>query len=555
MPDTPAPPTLIVDPQRAYREWLISEIYTANGTGRYVPNVNDSVWDWTQGKFRVVAVDYSTGLSTLSKWIPPKDPNALTDLDLLLGAGPGYQSESYRVYLDETVMPHTLAIDSRMHIYSSTAAWVKIFLGTDISTNGEIISAFYDQSGTFVGENIPLELVVMPDVNNIAVKAPMVGYTVRELPDGEVVTVVVYSDNGAAVSQAKMLIKNTGFVRSTNAALKTIVGISIETPFLSASDPKLIEYPINMPVTNLNMMGVVNYSDGSKLRMPIDGTKFSMYGLENYIATIQGQQVDLVLSYKLSPGELSYVLTPSINKHISVPYKATTMQADGAYTVKLFAYPVWQDLITGYRLEYFLYNLERQQVYPVTNLVEMATGSRAFDGIEYAAVQNIAVAIDLNRVDPQFAAYRHVQAFAITLVSVGTNHNSDAWHIGFEPGQTPPYGMGLSAQVEFVNVNNWKVDISCGLATQAEWLEKVYYATKPLVDPQTEDVAPEPNYFVLVSGNYRVECPIAAWNTIITSQEAPDDGGVIYIEWLRRSSSDDLQLGVSGLVVHYPDTV
>lgn len=552
MPDTP--PVLIVDPQRAYRQWLIDEIYAPNKPGRYVPNVNDGVWDWTQGLFRVVAVDYSTGISTLQKWIPPKDPNALTDLDLLLGAGPGYQSESYRVYLDTSVMPHTLAIDSRMHIYSSTAASIKIFLGTDISTNGEIISAFYDQSGNFVGENIPLELVVMPDVDNIAVKAPMVGYTVRNLPDGEVVTVVVYSDNGAAISQAKMLIKNTGFVRSTNAALKYITGISVETPFLSGSDPLVIEYPINMPVTNLNMMGVVNYSDGTKLRMPIDGTKFSMHGLENYIATIQGQQVDLVLAYKLSPGEISYVLTPSPNKVITQPYKATTVQADGAYTVKLFSFPVWQDAITGYRLEHYLYNLERQQVYQVTSLVELATGSRAFDPIEYGVVQNLVLAIDLNRVDSQFAAYRHVQTVAITLVAVGTNHNSTAWTIGFEPGQTPPYGMGLEANVQFVNVNNWKVDISCGLLTKAEWLEKVYYATKPLVDPQTEDVAPEPNYFVLVSGNDRVECPIDAWNTIITAQAAPADGGTIFIEWLRRSPSNDLQLGVSGLVVHYPDT-
>ena len=45
---------------------LKSEIYTGpTGTGRYVPNIEDAVWDWTAGVFRVVDVNITTGLSTL----------------------------------------------------------------------------------------------------------------------------------------------------------------------------------------------------------------------------------------------------------------------------------------------------------------------------------------------------------------------------------------------------------------------------------------------------------------------------------------------------------
>jgi hypothetical protein len=298
---------------------------------------------------------------------------------------------------------------------------------------------------------------------------------------------------------------------------------------------------------------VVNYSDGSKLRMPIDGTKFTMHGLENYIATIQGQEVPLVLTYRLSEGEYSYILTPSPSKHISVPYKAVTLRNDGAYSVKLFAYPVWINALSGYRLEYFLYNLERQEVFNVTQYIEQAAGARAFNPIEFGVVQSIGVAVDLNRVDTSFAAYRHVQNFDITLISNANMHGQTNWTVGFTPGQNPPYGPDIRAISTFINVGNWQLDIRCGAATQTEWLNRVFYATQPLFDDQTEERAPEPNFFIVRSAGSSVELPISMWNSIITTTASPPDGGLITIEFIRRNATTDLQLGVSGMVVHYPD--
>lgn len=554
MTDAVTPPTLIVDQNRGYREWLLPEIYTGpNSTGRYVPNKDDAVRDWAQGVFRVVDVDYTTGLSTMQLWTPPQNPNTLTDEDILLGTGPGTQSESFRLYIDPSVTPHTLAIDARIHIHGTQATYVKYFRGTDISsTTGQVISAYYDQSGNFLGENIPLENVVMDANNVVAVKTPKVGYTTQDLQDGDVVTAVVYNDAGGAVSIAKLLVANTSFIRSTDASAKYVKAISLETPFLSTSDPKLIQYPINMPVSALNLIGVVTYSDGSKLRMPVDGTKFSLFGLENYIATIQGQQLDLVLSYKLSANEYNYIGTPSPNQHISESYKATTLQADGAYSIKLFVTPVWIDALNGYRLEYYLYNLDREFVYPVTNLVDQQTGSRAFDPVEYGTVQHLAVAINMNQVDSQFANYRHVQSFDLTLLRAGNSQDGDNWTVAYTPGQNPPYGVGVKALATYVEVGNWKLDVSCGAATQADWLNEVFYATQPLFDPGTETQAPTPNYFALVYGSERIELPIAQWNAITTMTSTFVEGTPIYLEFIRRNSQTDLQLGISGLIVHFP---
>lgn len=540
----------ISDPARLFKVWLISEIYTGKSSGgAYVPNINDAVWDWEQGLFKVTFVDYSTGLSQLTKYKPPKDSNSLSDNDILLGAGPGAISESYRAFIDTNVMPHTLALDSRLHIYGTTNSYIKVFKGTDIGSNGQVVSAFYDQSGTFLGENIPLELVAMNDATNYAIKTPMVGYTKQKLSDGEVLTAVVYDDAGEARSVALLLVKNTAFVRTTDASKQYITGVSIESPFLSKSNPKLLEYPINLPIEGVSMMGVVEYSDGSKRRMPIDGTKFSLYGLDNYVATILGQNIPLVLSYKMSSDEFAYGLTTAESKKISEIYAASTVKAVGAYSVKLFVYPVWVDELNGYRLEYFLYNLDREQVYYVTQYVTLGSNSKAFNPLSYGVTQEITVAIDLSKVDGRFANYRHVQTFAISLLGPG-NEQRNNWSIQFSSGQNPPYGLGLKAAMTFVNVNYWKVNLSCDLNSQEEWLRNVFYNTQPLYNPDSEVECPAPNFFRMVFGSRKIECAVSQWNAEMVVANDLKEGEVLYLEFFKRTQDTDLELGVSGLIVH-----
>jgi hypothetical protein len=558
------PDTVIADPSRGYREWHISEIYSpgnSSSEGQYIPNVDDAVRDWTQGILRVVNVDYTTGISILQKWNEPTDPGNVSDEDVLLGAGPGTQSESYRCYLDQSVMPHSLGCDARLHFYGTKVNSIKIFHGTDISDNGEIISQFYDSAGTLLGENIPVEPVAMFQNGvvipgnaaasyNQAVKAPKVGHTTRKMFDNEVVTVVAYDDAGQAISQAKLLVKNTQFVRQTDKSLKYVASISIETPFLLGSDPHVIEYPINMPVDNLGLMGVVTYSDGTQHKIPVDGTKFAMAGLRNYVATIQGQTVDLMLSYQLSEGESAYLHTPAPNGKISVAYQARTKESDGAYSVKLFAFPQWQDALTGYRMEYYLYNLDRQQVYRVTNLVTHASNSAPFDPLLYSTKQRINVGVNMNEVDPLFDNWRHTQSFEITLLRPGNQNTGDNWLMGFTPAQSPAYGLDVKAISTFINVGNSTLDISCGAETLEDWLDLVYYPTLPLYDARSETGPLVPNFVVVVSGVHRVEVPIANWNSEITVEAAPGEGKLVFLEFLRKTANDDLQLAVAGLVTH-----
>lgn len=545
----PVPPeNLLKDPNRGFHFWHVNEIYVPGGSGLYVPNVNDLYIDYTAGFYKCNSVDYTTALSTWVPWDPPRRNEYVTDQDILLGAGPGRASESYRAYLDTSVTPFTICLDARLHLYGTGVRYAKFFKGVDTSTmSGEVISRYYDQSGNFLGENIPMEVVAMENVSNIATQTPVVAYTLTEMYDGEVMSVVVYDDAGNVRSINRVTVVNTSFIRSVDDSLEYIVDINLDCPYLSSSDPTTIEVPLNMPVINIPMMGVVTYNSGRQARMPVDGTQFAVLGLENYIASRAGQTVPVALSYKISAGEHSYSMTPSVNNHITKQYQVRTANPDLSYKVKLYAFPVWVDALHGYELKFFLSNLERNVLWDVTNKVSPGVGSRAYNPTQYAILQRVSFMVNLANVDSLFNAYNHVETFDIVLTGPPNNDLTSPWFVGFEPNQEPAFGDNSTATVHYVSVGNYSVDVSTGAATVEEWLAKTYLRTVPLKDELAEVVPPAPTHFYVVVGNSRTLFPISEWSATLTMAEGRNTGEVVYIEFIRRISGNDLRLSVAGL--------
>lgn len=547
----PTPPSnLVRQPNRGFTTFHISEIYVPGGTGLYVPNVNDLIIDYQAGFYRCSVVDYTTGISILVPWDPPRHNDLVTQEDVLLGSGPGRASESYRAYLDTSVTPFALSLDARLHLYGSGNRYIKAFRGVDISAaSGDVISRFYNQSGSYLGENIPLEIVAMEDHNNYSIQTPMVFYTLTEMDDGEVVTIVVYDDAGNTRSVNYVTVKNTSFVRTVDMSLEYITDIALECPYLSSSDPTTLEIPLNMVVANIPMMGVVTYNSGRTARMNVDGTKFSLLGTENFIATRAGQTVPIALSYSIGPGEHSYSMTPSVNNHITKQYQIRTANPDNAYKVKLFAWPYWVDAITGYRLKFYMTNLERNYIWDVTNKVTQGAGARAYNPLEYAALQRVTFMVNLNAVDSLFSPYNHVETFDINLSGPPNDSLTTFWNAGYEPNQNPAYGTNTFATVHYNAVNSYTVNVSSGATTQAQWLDRLYYRTLPLLDGFAEEVPLLPTHFYVTSGNQRVLYPIAQWGTALAMTDGPETGQNVYIEFIRRISGTDLQLSTAALPV------
>lgn len=544
----------VYSPGGRFQIWALTEVFTgAVGTNMYVPNVGDYVVDNSAGAnqwYRVASVDQTTLIATLVA-ISTAAVGAFDPSDLLMGVGPGTQSDTYRCYLDQSVMPYRLAVDVRLKVAGTMASYAKIFQGAILGTDGTVISSYYDQSGNLLGENVPLELVAtsVEGNTNISIKVVKQCYTKIALADGEIVTVVVYSADGTVLSKRQLLIENTAFIRSTDADEKYITAIAMTSPFMSTSDPNTLQYPINVPKDGLNLMGQVTYSDGTTASLPVDGTKFALFGLENYVATIVGQKFPLTLIYNLSSDEIVYGATANVNgsggaAFISEQYTATTQNQDGAYTIKLFAVPRFIDSVNGWYLDWYLYNLDRNLAQLVTPYVKFAPNSPAFLPKGYGVNQQLQVQITLSDVNSTFKNVQFTQTIGLVLYRDGTDQTGTNWTISYNPGQNPPYGQNLHASSTFVNQNLMQVYINQGLTDQEAWLDQVYYPAMPLTDPTQETTPPVPNMFSFSFTSGDIEFPISQWNSQLAVGTVVPDGGTLVVKFFQRTTENDILLAV-----------
>lgn len=541
----------IYEPDGRWTMWSLEQIYNGGvGAARYVPKIKDYVIDTdTDEKYIVSGLDPTTMVAVLTKIIPANVTGLFDDSDILLGVGPGTASDTYRVYLDTTVIPYTLSVDARLFVYGTMVKTCKIYRGSAVVGNQEVISAMYDQTGNLLGQAIPLELALEQGPLNRAVWSVPTCHTTALMPDNEIVTAVFFSDSGHVVSKRQLLVENSSFIRASTEGTKYVTNIYLESPFLSQADPLLIQYPINVPLNGLNLMGVVQYSDGTQKRMPVDQTKFSVFGLENFVATIVGQKAPLVLKYALSPDEVGYGLSVGSDRFIAKNYRLQTTRADGIYSVKLFGYPVWIDALNGYRMEWYLYNLERQLVFYATPYVRFNDNAPAFDPVAYGVSQRLSVSVNLKDLNPSYNHYNHVQTLNVVLLGEGSLRDTN-WTIGFDPGQNPPYGRDNFAALEFVNQNLRRVNLGMGAATKEEWLTRIYYNTKPLVDTARESLPPEPNFFAVMVGTTPFEFPISQWNSTLEIGGQLLNNDTLLVRFFFRTSENDLQLSLAGLPLY-----
>jgi hypothetical protein len=452
------------------------------------------------------------------------------------------------MYIDKSTKPFSAALEGRLYVLGSAARNCMVVKGSTLDNTGKIISAMYDQSGTLLGQLVPLEEQPFYDPNTGALlgtcKVAVPFNTTEDLQDGEIVTAIFFSDTAKVISKQQLVVQNTGFIRAPNDGVKYVTGISLRSPFLSSADPTLIKYPLNVPLNGLNLMGVVNYSDGSSIELPVDGTKFTIFGLNTgFVATVVGQELDLALKYALSQGEIAYGTSVNEGRFMMQGYKAITDEPDGQYTVKLFAYPIWIDPINGYRLEWFLLNLDRSTWYRVTPYI---TYLNALNPIAYGVQQKLQVQINLQDVNGTFKNFLFTQTIAISLLNQGTERTTN-WTIAFTPGQSPEFGAGnLHANTWFINQNLWKVNLGNGETDLSTWLTRMYWASQPLFDPAQEAQAPDPTHFQLLIGDTVVEFPISQWNQDLTVNQAVPNSSTLFIKFIHRTVDNDLQLAVVG---------
>ena len=525
------------------------------GKGTYVPNVDDLVVVYDLGLFRVTRVDYTSYVADLTLWDLPKTTSDVGVSDVLLGVGTGYTSETWRAYLDTRTLPYRLDVDARLHLYADLATEIRIFKGIDITSSGEIISAYYNSSNEYVSDAIPLAVVSSDSVTNSNSKAPTAGYSILALDDGALVTAVVYSATGAILSIAKLLIHNTNVIRHPDDTVKRIKSIELISPYLSTTEPNVLNVPVNATIATLALRAKVTYIDGSTSTQDVadedTNSKFKLLGLKYWSPTITGRLADLTLSYAPSEDEeYSYSQGITYAGTVTVPYQLRGLPVDPSYSLKLFVFPTWGGVLSGYSLEYWLYDLNRQVARRVPKAaISLDSTSAPFDGLEYVQAQTLKLGVNLSVVDVAYGTNTHVQTVQVALLRDGSIRASN-WKVKFSSNQAGWYGDALEAVVSAGSSGLSTVNVANGCTDQASWLALVYQSLNALYDPQTENAAPDPTHFVVTTMTRVYEFPISQWQNDLTFINDLGEGQTIYLTFLRRNVSGDLQLAVAGLPVH-----
>lgn len=532
----------LYQPTAKWEMWSIHEIYRGElGKGKFIPKVNDYVLEPETGAtWKVTDLNNVTFIPELS----PISIQGEASNDQLLSS----TVDNHRVYYDKSVSPYTLTVDGFMHVYGSTAASARIYRGPFIDPT-KIISRRYDNNGNFIGHDIPLELVAFNTHDNYAIKSIPGCNTDVELENGEQCVVVIFDSNSKVINKSTCIVDETTFVAQAYAEQKTITNIFMKSVFIPETQTAEINYPVNLPVPSFNPIGVVQYNDGSQIEYPVDGGKFTLFGLDQFVSTIVGHRVPLVLTYRMDASESALATVESDGFYVTRPYSLIVSNPNRSYNVKLFVYPVWVDGINGYRYKAFLMNLDRNILYDVTNVISLAANSATFNPLAYGITQRLTFTVDLASVSGVYNHYLHVQTVDIILRGAATDLSlTNIWEVGSQVPTTIPY-FGTNLRAERDGVTWTKVTIHNNIATMAEFISKFYRTTIPLYNTLTESEAPDPTHIEVRYLDENFIVPISEYNDKFTFANPVPAYANIDVVFLKETISGYLKLSVTSLTV------
>lgn len=465
----------------------------------------------------------------------------------IIGAPAGFQGEAV-LGIDYSVRPPRAQVDSR--VWKADAAYALLYKGVVIGSSGQVISAQYGTNGDLISSQVPVKLAAVNNMTNHAIMtttAFSVNQNADELPDGSVCTLVFYDAAGNPIPSAVTLgVQHTALLRDHQIGIKYVSSVELVAPwFTDATDPYTLNVPINVAIPTIEFYMNVHYSDGTVKQQLIDGTKAYLVGLNEYKPTTVGQFSNIVAVYSFDEGEQAVLSDPGSPNQKRQKYKVVCTQVNGAYSPKLFTYPVADG--DEFTMRHWLCDLTRSFVTDVTSHVTLNDTSPAFKPSTFGVEQNMVFNLRLNDVSPEYSAWPLVQHTTLVLYKPASGVGK-RWDVRYSNGATPYTALNVSS---VTTDDKQVINLAGGYTTISDWLNRLYYPVEPLMDTTKESAVPVPNMFRLVdtAGNKQV-ISINDWNKDVTLTAAITSGQTLFIQWIKQADNgSQLQLGVTGVVV------
>ena len=547
----------ILDTTQVWRYWSMGDIFLGlEGDKKYVPKVRDYVIDLdTQTTYEVESIDSSTYVPSFKKVLNKISTDETTEQEGLFFGGIHPSTPCARqIFYDDSTSKPTLCIPAQLHIQGTMHHHAICFKGSVAGQSGIPISIRYDASFNPISHSIPLEPIARDQQTGLVTQWAIPSFYCSErLVPGELVLIIIYDDRGGVTGRANFIVEPSALLRDVGDADKFVAAISLESYYIDSSDDSNLLIPEGILKNSLNLMGKVWYTDGSSISYPINGDKFELLYLDRANESIPSTKGKLVLKYILSQGEKCVDAQHVQDEYFYTrTYNYTIIEKDGSYSVKLYPVPVWVNETTGYTLNWYMFNLDRNAWYDVSNQVYIAANSptKKFNGTLYGPNQQMNVAINLGTINSTFQDYVHPQQVDVRLMRPAGDTIGDRWYLSFDANQAEAYGNGLKAVATLNGVNNTTINISNGFTTKDNWLKGIYEKTYPLYRITKEPNPPKPNMFAILNqNNTRFDFPISMWNS-----ELPVDYNVkvtdtIKVLFYKETNDNELYLSMAPLSV------
>lgn len=520
-----------------------------------VPQENALIFDVPNGRiFRAANVDWQATLKTkLVLWnFTSGDAGNNTDQDWIFGVRGGPMIGEALLSIDYSVRPNVARVDAT--IMRPGAAYALLFFGDDINKDtGKIISAVYGTNGVMQKNEVPCELAA---INNYTNKNIMTtgtfSVTMNEeaLSDGKRCTLVFYDQGGTFIPPAQpVMVQHSSYMKNHQIGVKYVKDIELLAPwFTNISNPDRLIVPINVNLLAVELRGIIHYSDGSASDpMPVNGTRFSLHGLEEYRPKYPGQGGELVLDLAFADDEQHYIAEPGSPNHKARIYLMQAGNVKGAYSPKIYTYPQWSAVIGGYDLQHFLFDLDRKTFINVTEFVKLNDLSPPWRPKSYGVAQNMVFNLNLRDVISTYESVTFIQHTEIVL-NKDINGPGTRWSVNYNLAK-PTYSALKAVTTNNGSSTTFKLDN--GFYNLAEWLDNLYWKVDPSYDVWDEEEAPTPTHFEFMhEDGRRWQYSVADWNKANSISIELQKGKTWYINWLNKDSAGNvLQLATTGVTV------
>ena len=504
----------IFDTDLRWKLYSYDEIFMGlEALNKYIPKVGDGVVKWsTQQYYEVVTVDSLTGISYL-KPVSRELVDELSRHEVIMGVVKTVDAIHRRIYFNPSIYPHSLNCDARILVTGTHAAYAMLFRGTDISETGEVISQRYSPSGTLIDNKVTLELALVENADNYTLKQVPEFYTNLPLKNGELVTLVIYNETGGVQYKRSWLIEYTDYVRKPENNLSYVRSIALESPFLDPLSDDLLRIPVNLPLSSLNLMGVIHYND-KVVKRPVDGGRLKLYGLNNLLSSVPGAVTDhLVLAYQLGQYETSSLPATTDEKAVTRTYRVMVDDPNNSYNIKLMAVVHWVSESVGYRVDWWLLNLDRDTCLLVTPHIIYEPSYEALNPLLYGVTQRKLISLPITKVFPTALPYRHTQLIELTFHQAA-NGVSPTWSVDNDVNDAKG-AQGLALWFKRNTVSQ-TLDISQNRGL-SDWLDLYYYPSKPINLSDIITTAPMPSHIEVTVNNTTVRQSLANWPLVPVS--------------------------------------